>query len=414
MLPLPDARPWTPEDPFLYDLEVTAGDRPGHVATWGCAPSGSGRTSGACPGCCSTGSRTSTPACSTRATGPTACYTAPSDDGDGARHRDDEAARFHHAAQAHQGRAAALVPPLRPARHAGVAGHGERRRPLPTAAVVTAPALRPAAARRPPLPVVRPRRRRGPASTGCEECGDTVEQLRNVGAASPCGCRSTRAGASSTPPRSSSGSAALDPTRPVDHASGWHDQGAGDLSSLHVYFRRFRVPRRAAGRRAPGAVEYGGYTLRVDGHASTTGTSATAGTARLRTSAGAFARLHDEQIGPPWPPACRATVYTQLVRRRGRAQRPAHLRPARAQDRRGVVRDAHPAAPGCRLRPISREVLHGPGWLPARHARGRGSSAPRCGRSRTAGSRRGCRARPRRTHGWPPSRTQWEPGSALR
>ena len=29
---------------------------------------------------------------------------------------------------------------------------------------------------------------------------------------------------------------ALDPTRPVDPASGWHDQGAGDLRSLHVYF----------------------------------------------------------------------------------------------------------------------------------------------------------------------------------
>ena len=29
---------------------------------------------------------------------------------------------------------------------------------------------------------------------------------------------------------------ALDPTRPVDHASGWHDQGGGDLNSFHIYF----------------------------------------------------------------------------------------------------------------------------------------------------------------------------------
>src|SRR5690606_34594174 len=29
----------------------------------------------------------------------------------------------------------------------------------------------------------------------------------------------------------------LDPTRQVDHASGWHDQGGGDLVSRHVYFR---------------------------------------------------------------------------------------------------------------------------------------------------------------------------------
>lgn len=37
---------------------------------------------------------------------------------------------------------------------------------------------------------------------------------------------------------------ALDPTRTIDHASGWHDQGAGDLRSLNVYPRDFRVPRR--------------------------------------------------------------------------------------------------------------------------------------------------------------------------
>lgn len=37
---------------------------------------------------------------------------------------------------------------------------------------------------------------------------------------------------------------ALDPTRPVDHASGWHDHGAGDITSRHVYLKPFRVPRR--------------------------------------------------------------------------------------------------------------------------------------------------------------------------
>lgn len=36
---------------------------------------------------------------------------------------------------------------------------------------------------------------------------------------------------------------ALDPTRPVDPASGWHDQGAGELRSLHVYFKPFRFRR---------------------------------------------------------------------------------------------------------------------------------------------------------------------------
>lgn len=30
---------------------------------------------------------------------------------------------------------------------------------------------------------------------------------------------------------------AYDPTRPVDHASGWFDHGAGQMRSLHVYFK---------------------------------------------------------------------------------------------------------------------------------------------------------------------------------
>lgn len=34
---------------------------------------------------------------------------------------------------------------------------------------------------------------------------------------------------------------ALDPTRQIDHASGWYDQGAGDIKSLHNYFRPLKV-----------------------------------------------------------------------------------------------------------------------------------------------------------------------------
>src|SRR5690606_21071313 len=41
-----------------------------------------------------------------------------------------------------------------------------------------------------------------------------------------------------------------DPSRVVDHASGWHDQGVGELLSLHIYFRRLRVPRRRVRGRA--------------------------------------------------------------------------------------------------------------------------------------------------------------------
>lgn len=105
--------------------------------------------------------------------------------------------------------------------------------------------------------------------------------------------------------------AALDPTRTVDHASGWHDQGAGDLKSLHVYFRRFRPPARRD-RRALVLSEYGGYTLRVAGH---TFNDREFGYRNCRTAAqlgGAFARLHHQQVMPAVPRGLSATVYTRL------------------------------------------------------------------------------------------------------
>jgi beta-galactosidase/beta-glucuronidase len=57
----------------------------------------------------------------------------------------------------------------------------------------------------------------------------------------------------------------LDPTRPVDHASGWFDQGAGDCKSLHVYKLKLPV-HRVKGERAVVLSEFGGYSLKVDGH----------------------------------------------------------------------------------------------------------------------------------------------------
>ena len=58
-----------------------------------------------------------------------------------------------------------------------------------------------------------------------------------------------------------------DPSRLVDHASGWHDQGAGDLWSLHVYQRTSRCRRGRGRARALVLSEYGGVSLRVPGHA---------------------------------------------------------------------------------------------------------------------------------------------------
>lgn len=55
----------------------------------------------------------------------------------------------------------------------------------------------------------------------------------------------------------------LDPTRPIDHASGWHDQGGGDLKSRHIYYRPVRL--RNDGR-VLALTEFGGYSLPIPGH----------------------------------------------------------------------------------------------------------------------------------------------------
>ena len=62
-----------------------------------------------------------------------------------------------------------------------------------------------------------------------------------------------------------------DPSRPIDHASGWFDQKAGDICSVHNYFRDLKVEKDPAGRVFV-ISEYGGLTCRVPGHISTEGT----------------------------------------------------------------------------------------------------------------------------------------------
>lgn len=104
---------------------------------------------------------------------------------------------------------------------------------------------------------------------------------------------------------------AFDPTRTVDHASGWHDQGAGDVRSLHVYFRPYRH-RQEDGARATVLSEFGGYNLRVAGHAFS---RKDFGYRRFRTAEEfgfALQDLYVRQIIPAKAQGLSATVYTQL------------------------------------------------------------------------------------------------------
>lgn len=57
----------------------------------------------------------------------------------------------------------------------------------------------------------------------------------------------------------------VDNTRTIDHASGWHDQGAGDVKSEHVYTGSYKYRPDRKGR-AVVLSEFGGYAHQVVGH----------------------------------------------------------------------------------------------------------------------------------------------------
>ena len=106
---------------------------------------------------------------------------------------------------------------------------------------------------------------------------------------------------------------ALDSTRPIDHASGWHDQGGGDFCSLHIYFRPVTIPEPDKKGRVVILSEFGGYSTGIEGHVfnktKSFGYKKFSDTASFDN---AYHRLFEHQILPLIPRGLSATVYTQL------------------------------------------------------------------------------------------------------
>lgn len=107
----------------------------------------------------------------------------------------------------------------------------------------------------------------------------------------------------------------LDPSRPVDHASGWFDQGGGDVRSVHLYFRPPRAVGRGFSRRDPRVLaltEYGGFSYPVPGHTwgdNTFGYSTYESSEQLEE---AFCALHLDEMSKVVDRGLRAVIYTQL------------------------------------------------------------------------------------------------------
>ena len=101
----------------------------------------------------------------------------------------------------------------------------------------------------------------------------------------------------------------LDPARLVDSASGWFDQGCGDINSLHYYFLGLPVPR---SKRVLALSEFGGYSLRIPEHSAC---QKVYGYKKFTTSDAltqGFSELMEDIIVPSVSKGYSATVYTQL------------------------------------------------------------------------------------------------------
>jgi len=104
----------------------------------------------------------------------------------------------------------------------------------------------------------------------------------------------------------------LDSTRPIDPASGWHDQHSGELRTWHIYFKKYRFKPDRIGR-AVALSEFGGYNLRIAGH---TWTDVDFGYKKFKDAdalLAAYEMLFDTQVLPAIPKGLCATVYTQLT-----------------------------------------------------------------------------------------------------
>ena len=102
---------------------------------------------------------------------------------------------------------------------------------------------------------------------------------------------------------------ALDCTRSVDIASGWHDQGDGEIRSLHVYFRPFHMVR---DRRAVVLSEFGGYNCHIAGHCFNDVNYGYRRFADCEKLTAALCRLYQNEILPAKAQGLCAAVYTQL------------------------------------------------------------------------------------------------------
>lgn len=102
-----------------------------------------------------------------------------------------------------------------------------------------------------------------------------------------------------------------DPSRIVDHASGWYDQKGCDLHSVHRYILPVTTPKYDG--RPYVLSEYGGYSQILDGHVWNKSKSFGYQMYKSKEKlTDAYRKLHEKQVIPAIKKGLSATVYTQV------------------------------------------------------------------------------------------------------
>lgn len=107
----------------------------------------------------------------------------------------------------------------------------------------------------------------------------------------------------------------IDPSRLIDHASGWHDQGGGDFCSPHIYFKPYKLRRDSRAKthkRAQVLSEFGGYSHGVEMHMATEKAFGYKMFASAEQLNNAYESLYRREILPAIQQGLSATVYTQV------------------------------------------------------------------------------------------------------
>ena len=104
-----------------------------------------------------------------------------------------------------------------------------------------------------------------------------------------------------------------DPSRLVDHASGWYDQLGGDFKSVHTYIKKLSMPK-TTNNRCFAISEFGGYGLKETGHVWMEHKELSySGYKSKEELTKAYKKLMENQLMPLIKKGLCASVYTQLT-----------------------------------------------------------------------------------------------------